>query len=121
MHEVARTYWVFDLTTAYEVSSMKEIAKWILGIIVGLVICGYGVVTFNGPVTCGDDVMERGDTCLSMRRGDAENRSYDEQAAVVKRKGIFAIAAGGLIAIGCCVGTVKEVQKQRRPAEVARQ
>jgi hypothetical protein len=58
------------------------IAVGILFIAVAIACC-IGAVTHgddSGEVTCGDDPMARGDTCVTYTNGSSESRSYDEQS-----------------------------------------
>ncbi len=98
---------------------MKVIAKRLLGVLFGLLLCAVAVIRYDGPVTCDGVSMGENDTCITIGH-DEEARSYEEQAAMQKRWSIIVGTIGGLIAIGFCVATVNAAREQRRRTKVLR-
>ena len=94
---------------------MQRILYAVLGLLAGAVLVALGTVTAGGPVRCGGEVMERGDSCVSIGR-DSGTRDYDQQQARTLREGCIELGLGALFVFGGAGFLGKRVRDRRRAA-----
>jgi hypothetical protein len=76
----------------------------VLGLVLGIGLFVGGLASMPGDtVKCGERVMSPGDTCTTIRKGRATDRSYDEQKSKDGREAVIMMIIGPLLAIGCGV------------------
>jgi hypothetical protein len=93
---------------------VKNIVGGVLGLILGGALIIFGVVTSNRAVTCGEQAMKPGDTCVSVTGGTGTD--YDAQHAKDERRGLLAMGAGGVLVVlgGLAIGV--QIRRNRRAA-----
>ncbi len=106
------------MTAPLKSPDVKKIVYAVLGLVFGGGLIVLGVVTQNGPVTCGGQVMERGDSCVSVGR-DSGTRDYDAQKAKNQREGWIEVGLGVLLIAAGGVSLALLVRDRRRAAAVA--
>jgi hypothetical protein len=97
---------------------VKKIIYAVLGLVVGVGLIVFGITTQSGPVKCGGQVMERGDSCVSFGR-DSGTRDYDAQRAKNQREGWLELGVGVLFLIGGGIVLALRVRDRRRAAAMA--
>jgi hypothetical protein len=94
---------------------VKNIIWATLGVLLGIFLVGYGLVSQGGAVTCGGKVMQPGDTCVTIGSGGG-SRNYDEQKSKNERNGWIEMGVGALILVGGGVWLASEIRGRRRAA-----
>ncbi len=97
---------------------MRRILYAVLGLLAGGVLIVLSAVTASGPVRCGGEVMERGDSCVSVGR-DSGTRDYDEQKARNRREAWLELGLGALLVLGGGGLLALRVRDRRRAAAMA--
>ncbi|MBO2456792.1 hypothetical protein [Actinomadura violacea] len=83
---------------------MRNWLYGVLGLVLGIGLFIGGVSSLpGGTVKCGERVMSPGDSCTTIRKGRATDRSYDEQKSKDGREAVIMMIVGPLLAIGCGV------------------
>ncbi|HEU5024074.1 MAG TPA: hypothetical protein VFV01_04050 [Spirillospora sp.] len=99
---------------------MKNWLYGVLGLVLGIGLFAGGVASMPGDtVKCGERVMSPGDTCTTIRKGRATDRSYDEQKSKDGREAVIMMIVGPLLAIGCGVVFLGPALTRRRKAAAA--
>jgi hypothetical protein len=94
---------------------VKNSVYGVLGIVVGIGLFLIGIATMPGDtVKCGGRVMSQGDTCTTIRKGRATNRSFDEQKSKDSRESVIMMIVGPVLAVGCGVVFLGPAVKRRR-------
>jgi hypothetical protein len=83
-------------------------------VIIGLIVLGVGFYMFSAKsVMCGDEVMSRGDICVTTSNGSSVERDYDEQKADNATTSYVAMGVGGLILVGGIVANIRHFTKKK--------
>ncbi|MEU9016332.1 hypothetical protein [Actinomadura sp. NPDC048394] len=99
---------------------MKNWLYGVLGLVLGIGLFVGGLASMPGDtVKCGERVMSPGDTCTTIRKGRATDRSYDEQKSKDGREAVIMMIVGPLLAIGCGVLFLGPALTRRRKAAAA--
>jgi hypothetical protein len=79
---------------------MRKIVIGVVALVVGLGLLGYSAYLLTAaPVMCGNEVMQPGNTCTLVDKGQAADHSYDQQRSAQHTDAYYA-AAPGVIAFG---------------------
>ena len=86
-------------------------------LVIGVIALAVGFYLFSATdVKCGDDVMQRGDTCVTTTDGKSVERDYDEQKKQNDLAAYVTLGVGGVILVGGVIANVLHFRK-KKPAD----
>lgn len=86
-------------------------------LVIGLILLGVGLFTLTArEVKCGDEVMLRGDICVTTTDGESVERDYDEQKAENTTVSYVLLGVGGLIVVGGIIANIRHYTRSKAPS-----